>query len=97
MQDPARFDRREFPRLAGFGGGVFASGLAGCAARPAEARDVHFVQLSDSHGGFEGPIIISDLVVRVPFTADRGGRFDFVCDVFCGDAREGMQGHLLVS
>ena len=51
-------DRREFLKLAAVGGGaVFASGLAGCAASLAAAgeRDFHFVQLSDTHWGFQGP------------------------------------------
>ena len=56
---PADFDRRDFLRLAGVGAGVvFASGLAGCAARAgAPATDFHFVQLSDSHWGFKGPAV----------------------------------------
>jgi hypothetical protein len=47
-------DRRQFLRLAGLGGVVFASGLAG-AAGAASAEDFYFVQLSDTHWGFEGP------------------------------------------
>jgi 3',5'-cyclic AMP phosphodiesterase CpdA len=56
---PADFDRRDFLRLAGVGAGVvFASGLAGCAARAgAPSADFHFVQLSDSHWGFEGAAV----------------------------------------
>ena len=56
---PADFDRRDFLRLAGVGAGVvFASGLAGCAARAgAPSADFHFVQLSDSHWGFDGPAV----------------------------------------
>jgi len=56
---PADFDRRDFLRLAGVGAGVvFASGLAGCAARAgAASADFHFVQLSDSHWGFQGPVV----------------------------------------
>ena len=54
-----RFDRRQFLQLAGVGGAVFVSGLGG-AARAADAPaepaydDFFFVQLSDSHWGFEG-------------------------------------------
>lgn len=54
-------DRRDFLRLAGMGGVVFASGLgaAACASlggRPASAADdFYFVQLSDTHWGFDGP------------------------------------------
>ena len=52
--------RRDFLSLTALGGGaVFASGLAGCASRAegmagADA-DFYFVQLSDSHWGFQGP------------------------------------------
>jgi hypothetical protein len=52
-------DRREFLKLAGLAGVVFASGLgkASRAATGASAgtEDFYFVQLSDSHWGFEGP------------------------------------------
>jgi len=56
-------DRREFLRLAGLGGVVFASGLGvgGCATTGARAygpradEDFYFVQLSDTHWGFDGP------------------------------------------
>ena len=41
-------------------------------------------------------LIIPGEVARVPWRADRVGRFDFVCDVFCGDGPEGMNGHLVV-
>ena len=53
-------NRRDFMKLAGLGGVVFASGLAGCATAgdpsgKAAHDDFYFVQLSDSHWGFEGP------------------------------------------
>ena len=55
--------RRDFLALTALGGGaVFASGLAGCAARAdgmaAAANnigDFYFVQLSDTHWGYQGP------------------------------------------
>jgi hypothetical protein len=55
--------RRDFLKLAGLGGVAFASALAGCATRAqgtggqagGAAEDFYFVQLSDSHWGFEGP------------------------------------------
>jgi hypothetical protein len=63
--------RRDFLRLMGLGGVVFASGLAGCAstyggAAPASGapappvpgprrEDFFFLQLSDTHWGFKGP------------------------------------------
>jgi hypothetical protein len=53
------FDRRQFLQLAGVGGAVFVSGLAGSAGAADGAAtvpdDFFFVQLSDSHWGFEGP------------------------------------------
>jgi len=54
------FDRRQFLQLAGVGGVVVVSGL-GAAARAADAApgpgydDFFFVQLSDTHWGFDGP------------------------------------------
>ena len=52
--------RRDFLALAAVGGGaVFASGLAGCASRAegmaGAASDFYFVQLSDTHWGYQGP------------------------------------------
>jgi len=49
-------DRRQFLKLAGLGGVVFASGLARGADPYASAQDeFFFVQLSDTHIGFQGP------------------------------------------
>jgi len=42
-------------------------------------------------------LIVPGEVARLPFTADKAGRFDFLCDVFCGDGHEGMSGHLVVT
>lgn len=57
-----KIDRREFLRLAGYGGVVFASGLGATAcanlgggAGGTQADDFSFVQLSDTHWGFDGP------------------------------------------
>lgn len=52
--------RRDFLRLLSVGGGaVFASGLTGRALAGASAKRVHgdffFVQLSDTHWGYQGP------------------------------------------
>src|SRR3954469_6272532 len=47
--------RRDFMKLAGIGGAVFASGLAGCASMAGRSDDFYFVQLSDTHWGFQGP------------------------------------------
>lgn len=54
-------DRRHFLSLAALGGGaVFVTGLPGCTSRGAgsgyaAAGDFYFVQLSDTHWGYEGP------------------------------------------
>jgi 3',5'-cyclic AMP phosphodiesterase CpdA len=48
-------DRRDFLKLAGIGGVVFASGLPGMSFAAEKKGDFFFVQLSDSHWGFNGP------------------------------------------
>lgn len=49
-------NRRDFLKLAGLGGVVFASGLGPWGrALAAAGQDFFFVQMSDSHWGFEGP------------------------------------------
>ncbi|HEY9778443.1 MAG TPA: metallophosphoesterase [Planktothrix sp.] len=51
-----QMDRREFLKLAGIGGVVFLSGLntsAQALALP-KGKDFYFVQMSDTHWGFEG-------------------------------------------
>ena len=59
MQGP--IDRRDFLKLAGLGGAVFASGLAGCAGMAgAKQDDFYFVQLSDTHWGFKGDVANPD-------------------------------------
>jgi hypothetical protein len=49
-------DRRDFLKLAGIGGlgVVFASALPGV-SRAAGQEDFYFIQMSDTHWGFEGP------------------------------------------
>ncbi|SHM26069.1 metallophosphoesterase [Rhizobacter sp. OV335] len=86
----ASSNRRDFLRLAGLGGVVFASGCAGTAGRPL-ADDFYFVQLSDTHWGFEGapnpdargtlPKAIA--AVNALVDGGAGGGPDFV--VFTGD------------
>jgi len=53
-----RFDRRDFLKLAGIGGVVVASalrGAQGATGAGGKSDDFYFVQLSDSHWGFQGP------------------------------------------
>lgn len=65
------FDRRQFLQLAGIGGAVFVSGV-GSAADAADAMpgaaygDFYFVQLSDSHWGFEGAAANPDAKGTLP-------------------------------
>jgi hypothetical protein len=47
-------ERRDFLKLAGLGGVVFASGLGMTSASEAAQQDFFFVQLSDTHWGFKG-------------------------------------------
>lgn len=50
------FDRRDFLKLAGLGGVVFASSLGPWGrALAATNQDFFFVQMTDTHWGFEGP------------------------------------------
>ncbi len=55
-------NRRDFLKLAGFGGIVMASGVGrmGSWANAAGQNDFFFVQLSDTHWGFSGPQINPD-------------------------------------
>ena len=41
-------------------------------------------------------LIVPGEIAHLHWTPDRAGRFDFLCDVFCGDGHEGMNGHLVV-
>jgi cytochrome c oxidase subunit 2 len=36
-------------------------------------------------------------VVRVPLRFDKPGEYDFLCDNFCGDGHEGMNGKFIVT
>jgi hypothetical protein len=62
-------DRRQFLQLTALGGGaVFASALTGCALTPEAAAqpDFYFVQLSDTHWGFNGPVVNPDARGTLP-------------------------------
>jgi hypothetical protein len=60
-------DRRQFLQLSALGGGaVLASSLAGCASLGAPASDFYFVQLSDTHWGFDGPAVNPDARGTLP-------------------------------
>jgi cytochrome c oxidase subunit 2 len=36
-------------------------------------------------------------MVELPFSADRAGRFHFLCDNFCGEGHDAMSGFLIVT
>jgi len=83
-------NRRQFLKLAGLGGVVFASSLPGwahAAAAGTGVKDFYFVQLSDTHWGFSDPAINpdSDGTLRKAVDAVNAlqDRPDFV--VFTGD------------
>lgn len=83
-------NRRDFVRLTGIAGVVFASGLgAGATLGKPRPRndDFYFVQLSDTHWGFDGPAVNPDAkgTLRKAVTAINGleQQPDFV--VFTGD------------
>ena len=56
------FNRRDFMRLAGIGGVVFASGLGSRTifGKVPRAEEFYFVQLSDTQWGFDGPAVNPD-------------------------------------
>lgn len=59
-----KVDRRDFLKLAGLGGVVFASGLGfstlGESGKRGRPQEFYFIQLSDTHWGFDGPTINPD-------------------------------------
>jgi hypothetical protein len=62
-------DRRQFLKLSALGGGaVLASSLPGCAnlATGMGGEDFYFVQLSDTHWGFNGPALNPDARGTLP-------------------------------
>jgi len=84
-------DRRQFLQLAALGGGaVFASSLAGAAraaGMSADYDDFYFVQLSDTHWGFNGPAVNPDAQGTLPKAIEAVNALptqpDFI--VFTGD------------
>ena len=86
-----KVDRREFLKLAGMGGVVFASGLGfsapGGSGKGPKPEEFYFVQLSDTHWGFDGPAINPDAQGTLKKAVDAINRLDMPPDfvVFTGD------------
>jgi hypothetical protein len=86
--------RREFLKLAGIGGVVFASSLAGfprrvladSSAAAISPQDFHFVQMTDSHWGYEGPNN-PDMQVTLPKAVEAVNNLSLEPDfiIFTGD------------
>jgi hypothetical protein len=88
------FNRRDFLKLAGIGGVVFASGLSGWAktlptgtTATDQPDDFYFVQLSDPHWGFADPAINPDAQGTLHKAIATVNRLDHPPDfvVFTGD------------
>jgi Calcineurin-like phosphoesterase len=60
--DHREYSRREFMKLTGLGGVVLVSGCASTigSGKAGADNDFYFVQLSDTHWGFEGPAVNPD-------------------------------------
>jgi cytochrome c oxidase subunit 2 len=41
--------------------------------------------------------IIPGQTATLTLTADKAGTFPFICDIFCGDGHEAMQGRIVVT
>jgi 3',5'-cyclic AMP phosphodiesterase CpdA len=86
-----KVDRREFLKLAGLGGVVFASGLGvsapGGERGRSKSEDFYFAQLSDTHWGFDGPAINPDAQGTLKKAIATINRLDVQPDfiVFTGD------------
>ena len=65
-----RLDRRQFLRLAGLGGVAFSSAFTGRSSLGREPAGSHeefyFVQLSDTHWGFNGPALNPEAATTLP-------------------------------
>ena len=82
-------NRRDFLKLSGLGGAVFASGLVGCSTMGASTaqQDFFFVQLSDVHWGFNGPVVNPDAKGTLPKAVAAVNALEMQPDfiVFTGD------------
>jgi cytochrome c oxidase subunit 2 len=54
----------------------------------------HGFAVPDFHARAE--IVMPGKVTQVRFTPDKTGEFPFLCDIFCGDKHEELEGRLIV-
>ncbi len=82
----SQMDRLTFIKVMGIGGAVFATGLPGFAG-PAKGSDFYFVQLTDTHWGFEGAKANPDAKGTLPKAIDAVNALDPQPDfvIFTGD------------
>ena len=85
-----KIDRRQFLQLTALGGGaVLASALPGCSMMPGagDEADFYFVQLSDTHWGFNGPAVNPDARGTLPKAIAAVNALEVAPDfiVFTGD------------
>jgi 3',5'-cyclic AMP phosphodiesterase CpdA len=86
-----QIDRRKFLKLAGLGGVVFASGLGyganAATSKGGRVEEFYWVQLSDTHWGFEGPPVNPDAKGTLKKAVEEVNSLPFKPDfvVFTGD------------
>lgn len=82
-------ERRQFLELTGIAGVVFASGLPGAtaASRLQKHDDFFFLQMSDTHWGFKGPLVNPEAAATLEKAVERVNALDTQPDfiVFTGD------------
>jgi cytochrome c oxidase subunit 2 len=82
--------------------GLAAASIIAVAAAPDEKVILELNSLDRTHG-FKVPdlgldvAVLSDTTVRVRVVPEKAGRFVFLCDNFCGDGHEDMDGVIVVS
>lgn len=86
----SEMDRLTFMKLLGIGGAVFATGVPGFSEAmgpAAQASDFYFVQLTDTHWGFEGPKANPDATGTLAKAIDAVNALDPQPDfvIFTGD------------
>jgi cytochrome c oxidase subunit 2 len=55
----------------------------------------HGFSVPDFHARAE--VVMPGIVTKVRFTPDKTGEFQFLCDIFCGDKHDEVEGKLIVT